>query len=141
MVASRRPVLEVISSKIIVVSDRPGMGIRAKAALQSCFGSYFAAVFECQMLAAKAGVDGRVMHEVLTNSGLASPSLNYCATQVLNRKFVDTGSTMVTIYKDIGVSLDFAQVAMSAFPGENNWAAVNVLEQITGVQVAEGESE
>ena len=152
VVASRQDALEAISGKIIQVAERPGVGMRVKAALQSCFGSCFAAIFECQALAAKAGVNGNAMLEVITSSGLASPSLNYCATKVVNREFTDTGSTMATIYKDIGISLDFAreqgvpmfvaaaafqlfQSAMTAYPGEDNWAGVKVIEQISGTEV------
>ena len=152
VVDSRLAVLEAISSKIFRVGDQPGLGMRTKAALQTMIGTVFAALFEGLALSAKAGVKGEAMLEVLTNSAIASPMVDYCATQIMDRKFKDTGSQMATIYKDIGISLDYGrelgvpmfttaaafqlfQAAMTAFPGEDNWAGVKVLEQITGTPV------
>lgn len=147
-----RAALEAIAAKIFVVSDQPGAGMRAKAALQASIGSVFTAVFEGLALAAKAGVPGQAMLDIMTNSAISSPMVDYCATQIMERRFKDTGSTMATIHKDIGISLDFArdqgvplhttaaafqtfQAAMTAFPGEDNWAGVKVIERITGVEV------
>ena len=149
---SRMGALESISGKIFRVGDAPGVGTRTKASLQAAIGTVFAAVFECLALSAKAGVRGEAMLDVLTNSAIASPIVNYCAQQVMDRNFKGTGSQMATIHKDVGISLDFArdmgvpmfttaaafqifQSAMSAFPGEDNWAGVKVIEQITGAEV------
>ena len=149
---SRAGILDSISARKYVIDEKPGMGMRAKAALQSMFGSMFTAVFEGLALAAKSGVNGQAMLDVVQNSALSSPMVNYCSEQIMDRRFVDTGSTMTTIHKDIGISLDFAreqgvpmhtaaaafqifQAAMTAFPGEDNWAGVKVIEQVTGVKV------
>ena len=152
VVDSRIEALESISKKIFRVGESPGVGMRTKAALQATIGTIFTAVFEGMALAAKAGVKGEAMADVLSNSSVSSPMVDYAADQIINRKFKDTGSQMTTIHKDIGISLDYArelgvpmfatsaafqifQAAMTAFPGEDNWAGVKVIEQITGVEV------
>lgn len=152
VVDSRIDALEAISAKIYRVGDKPGTGMRTKAALQAAIGTVFTAVFECMVVAAKAGVKGERMQEVLSNSAIGSPMVEFCSRQVIERNFTGTGSQMTTIHKDIGISLDFArelgvplhvtsaafqvfQAAMSSFPGEDNWAAVKVYEQAAGVEV------
>ena len=148
---SQAVVLDAISGKKFIVGNVPGLGMRAKTSLQTMIGTCFAAVFEGLALSAKAGVDGKAMFEIISNSAISSPMVNYCSEQILNRKFTDTGSQMTTIYKDIGIALDYGreqgvplfttsaafqlfQAAMSAYPGEDNWAGIKVIEDITGAK-------
>lgn len=152
VVDSRIGALESISAKVFRVGDRPGLGTRTKASLQAAIGTVFTAVFEGLALSAAAGVKGEVMAEVLSNSAIGSPMVEYCSRMIVDRKFTDTGSRMATIHKDVGISLDFArelgvplhvasaafqvfQAAMTSFPGEDNWAGVKVYERVTGVEV------
>ena len=152
VVDSRTGVLESISGKVFRVGEKPGVGMRTKTALQATIGSVFVAIFEGMALAAKAGVKGEAMAEVLSNSAVGSPMVKFCSENIIDRKFTETGSQMPTIHKDVGISVDYAremgvplfvtssafqvfQAAMTAFPGEDNWAGVKVYEQITGVEV------
>ena len=63
------PVMETVSKTIHRVGSEAGMGQTVKACLQSLIGSAFSATFEAAALAAKAGVDGEVLHKVFSTSG------------------------------------------------------------------------
>ena len=104
------------------------------------------------MLGSKAGVEGKVLYEVFTSSGVGSPLLENCARLIMDRSFKDTGSHIGTMYKDLGISMNLArksgvsmfttaaanelfQSGISLFPDEDNWSIVKLLEQIAGTEV------
>ena len=70
----------------------------------------------------------------------------------MDREFVDTGSHIGTMYKDLGISMQLArehgvslftastayelfQAGISLFPEEDNWCIVKLLEQIADIEV------
>ena len=59
-----RSVMEAVGRDIYKVGEEPGMGQTVKACLQSIMGSVVTATAEAAALAAKAGVDGEVFHQV-----------------------------------------------------------------------------
>jgi 3-hydroxyisobutyrate dehydrogenase-like beta-hydroxyacid dehydrogenase len=147
-----RPVLESISQKIFHVGDEVGIGQTVKGALQALIGSTFTATFEALVLGVKAGAKAETLYEVIGATGVGSPLFKNCAKLIMERRFKDTGSQMTTIYKDLSVTMAMAKengVAMfttsaafelfraglSLFPGEDNWAAIKLLEQIAGIEV------
>ena len=147
-----RPVLESISQKIFHVGDEVGIGQTVKGALQALIGSTFTAIFEALVLGVKAGAKAETLYEVFGATGVGSPLFKGCAKLIMERRFKDTGSQMTTIYKDLSITMAMAKengVAMfttsaawelfraglSLFPGEDNWAAIKLLEQIAGVEV------
>lgn len=145
-------VLGAVGEKIFHVGEEIGMGQTVKAALQALIGSTFTAIFESLVLGAKAGVRGKVMHEVFGASGVGSPLLRNCSELIMNRAFKGTGSQIATMYKDLGISMELArengvamfttaaahelfQSGISLFPEEDNWSIVKLLEQIAGAEV------
>ncbi|MGI9455189.1 MAG: NAD-binding protein, partial [Aeoliella sp.] len=115
-------------------------------------GTVFAGIFESFVLGAKAGVDGKILHQVFSASGINCGLFENCSELILDRKFKDTGSQIATMYKDLGISVDLArengvplfataaafqlfQSGISMFPDEDNWTCVKVLEQIAGTEV------
>jgi 3-hydroxyisobutyrate dehydrogenase-like beta-hydroxyacid dehydrogenase len=147
-----RPVLESISQKIFHVGDEVGIGQTVKGALQALIGSTFTAIFEALVLGVKAGAKPEMLYEVIGATGVGSPLFKNCAKLIMERRFKNTGSQMTTIYKDLSITMAMAKengVAMfttsaafevfraglSLFPGEDNWAAIKLLEQIAGIEV------
>ncbi len=149
---SHLDVLEAVGEKIFHVGEDVGKGQTVKAALQAFIGATFTAIFESLVLGSKAGVEGKVLYEVFTSSGVGSPLLENCARLIMDRSFKDTGSHIGTMYKDLGISMNLArksgvsmfttaaanelfQSGISLFPDEDNWSIVKLLEQIAGTEV------
>ena len=147
-----RPVMEAVGRDIYKVGDEPGMGQTVKACLQSVMGSIVTATTEAAGLAAKAGVDGDVFHEVLSTSSAGCGLANTCLQNIVDRKFEKTGSHIRTMYKDLTISLDMArelgvpihtaatamqlfQAGISRFPDGDNWAVARLTEEITGAEL------
>lgn len=149
--AACEAVLGAVSQKILRVGEEAGQGQAVKACLQALIGSIFTATFETAVLAAKSGVSGQVLHDVISNSGAASGLTNNALRYVLDRAFTDTGSHISTMHKDLMVALDMARengaplftaaAAMQLFqcgitkhPEGDNWIVARVLEDIAGVE-------
>ncbi|MEM7445713.1 MAG: NAD(P)-dependent oxidoreductase [Pseudomonadota bacterium] len=145
-------VLEAVSGSIHHVGDEPGMGQTVKACLQALQGAIFAATFEAAALAAKAGISGQVIHNVVGSSGASCGVVNTALENIIDRKFVGTGSHIATMHKDLtialgmardlGVPLFMAGNAMQLFqagktkhPEGDNWVVTRVVEDIIGAEL------
>ena len=153
VMADCRPVMEAVSSNIHHVGEEAGMGQTVKACLQSLIGSIFTATFEASALAAKAGVDGQVLYDVVSTSSAGSGISNNALEKIIDRKFVGTGSHISTMYKDLTISMDMARelgvplftagAAMQLFqagktkhPEGDNWVVTRVIEDIIGAELS-----
>jgi 3-hydroxyisobutyrate dehydrogenase-like beta-hydroxyacid dehydrogenase len=147
------PVLEAVGKTIHHVGDEPGMGQTVKACLQSLIGSIFAATFEASVLAAKAGVKGQVLYDVFSTSGASCGVANTALENIIDRRFVGTGSHIATMHKDLTIAIDMARelgvplftaaTAMQLFtagktkhPEGDNWVVTRVVEDIVGAGLA-----
>ena len=146
------PVMEAVSGTIHRIGESAGMGQTVKACLQTLIGSIFSATFEASVLAAKAGVKGEDLLKVFSTSSAGSGCTNTALENIIDRKFVNTGSGIGTMHKDLTISLDLAeklQVPMymastamqifhsgkSKYPNEDNWACTKIMEDIAGAQL------
>ncbi|MYA03689.1 MAG: NAD(P)-dependent oxidoreductase [Caldilineaceae bacterium SB0664_bin_22] len=151
LLEEHRDVFAAVGSNVMNVGDRPGQGQTVKAVLQAVIGTTFAGIFEALVLGEQAGVDGRVVRKVLEASHVGSPLLSNTVELVQGRRFVGTGSNAATMHKDLTITMDLAlesgvtmfatgaalqlmQATLHSFPGEDNWAAVKVLERLAGVE-------
>ncbi len=147
-----RPLMEAVSANIHCVGEEPGMGQTVKACLQALIGSIFSATFETAVLAAKAGVSGQVLYDVFSTSGAGCGVTNTALENIIDRKFVATGSHISTMYKDLTIVLDLARelgvpqftaaTAMQLFqagktkhPDGDNWIVTQILEDIVGAKL------
>lgn len=147
-----RPVMQAVSKTIHRVGDKAGMGQTVKACLQSLIGSIFSATFEAAALAAKAGVKGQVLYDVFSTSGAGCGVANTALSNIIDRKFIGTGSAIGTMYKDLTISLDMARdlgvplftaaTAMQLFqagktkhPEGDNWIVARIVEDIVGAEL------
>ncbi|OED42039.1 dehydrogenase [Chromatiales bacterium (ex Bugula neritina AB1)] len=146
------PLMQAVSRTIHHVGDKPGDGQVMKACLQSLIGSIFSATFEAASLAAKAGVKGETLLDVFSTSGAGCSVSNGALENIIDRQFENTGSHINTMYKDLTISLEFAQqqgvpmqtaaTAMQIFqagktkyPNGDNWVCTRVLEEIVGAEL------
>jgi len=85
-----RPAMEAVSGTIHRVGSEPGMGQTVKACLQSLIGSIFSATFEASAMAAKAGVSGQALYDVVSTSSAGSTATNTALSNILDRQFEGT---------------------------------------------------
>ena len=151
--AAQQDVLGAVGEKLFHVGEEPGMGQTVKAALQSFIGLTFVAIFESLALGASAGVSGQTLFDVISNTSAGNTDFyrNH-AGLVLERNFVDTGSQITTMTKDLGITMavgretgaplfatgaayELFKAAIARYPLEDNHSVVKVLESISGVEV------
>jgi len=147
-----RPAMNAVSTTIHHVGTEPGQGQTMKACLQSLIGSIFSATFEASVLAAKAGVSGEKLFDVVSTSSAGCGCGNTALQYIIDRKFENTGSGIGTMHKDLTISLDLAQelevpmhTAASAmqifhagktrYPEGDNQACTKVIEEIVGAEL------
>lgn len=146
------PAMHAVSRTIHRVGLRPGDGQTVKACLQSIIGSVFSATFEAAALAAKAGVSGEVLYNVVSTSGAGCGVANTALENIIDRKFKGTGSHIATMHKDLGIVQDMArdlgvplctattamqifQAGKTRYPDGDNWICTRVIEEIVGAEL------
>lgn len=150
-----RPVMDAVARTIHHVGEEAGQGQTVKACLQAVIGGVYTATFEASVLAAKAGVSGQVLYDVVSTSGASSLVVNSALSNIIDRKFENTGSHIRTMHKDLTIVLDLARelgvplftaaTAMQLFeagktrhPDGDNWVVTKVLEEIVGAALTRG---
>ncbi len=151
--AAQQDVLAAVGEKIYHVGAEPGMGQTVKASLQAFIGLTFAGIFESLALAASAGVSAQTLYDVISNTAAGNSAFyRENAGKVLERRFVDTGSQITTMTKDLGITMalgretgaplfatgaayELFKAAIARYPLEDNQSVVKVLESISGVEV------
>ena len=146
------PVMKAVSATIHRVGAHAGDGQTVKACLQSLIGSIFSATFEAAALAAKAGVKGEVLLNVVSTSSAGCGVANNALEKIIDRQFEGTGSHINTMHKDLTIALDLAEdlgvpmhtasTAMQLFhagkakyPNGDNWVVTRVIEDIIGAEL------
>lgn len=146
-----RATMEAVSATIHRVGDEIGMGQTVKACLQILTGTVFTAACEASVLAARNGVSGQVLHDVVSTSAAGSLVASMALQNITDRKFEGGGARIDTTYKDLTIALDLArnsgvplftagtalqlfQAGKTAHPDGDNWAIARVLEDIAGPQ-------
>lgn len=101
------PVLQAMGQRVRHVGPS-GQGSVVKLVNQLLVGIHSAAAAEAMVLAAKAGADPRVVHEVVSTSFGASTIFNRNAPLYVQRDF-DRGTTISLLAKDMGLILELAR--------------------------------
>ncbi len=147
-----RPMLEVIG-KVFFVGDKPGLGQTMKLANNLLSATALAITAEAMVMGVKAGLDPRVMLDVINaGSGRNSATQDKFPRVVLPRTF-DYGFTTGLMHKDVKLCLESAEaigvpmwvanavrqmwfVACSQIgPDKDFTTLVQVLEKSAGVEV------
>lgn len=152
ILARFRPMLEAVSATIHHVGTAPGDGQTVKACLQSLIGSIFSASFEAAALAAKAGIDGQVLADVVNSSSAGCGITRASLENIIDRRFENSGSHIATMYKDLTIAMDMArelgvplftastamqlfQAGITRYPDGDNWVVTRIMEDIVGAQL------
>jgi 3-hydroxyisobutyrate dehydrogenase-like beta-hydroxyacid dehydrogenase len=107
-VESVKPLLECFG-KLFVVGERPGLGQTVKLANNLMSAAALAIASEAMAMGVKAGVDPKVMIDILNvSSGRNSATQDKIPKHVLNRKF-DFGFANALSFKDVRLCLDEAE--------------------------------
>ncbi|MDJ0627645.1 MAG: NAD(P)-dependent oxidoreductase [Rhodobacter sp.] len=146
------PVMQAVSANIHRVGTAAPGGQTVKAILQSLLGAMFSATFEAAALAAKAGVSGQVIYDVVSTSSGGCSITSNALQKIIDRQFEGTGSHINTMHKDLTISMGFAEelgvpmhtaaAAMQIFhagrtkyPNGDNWVCTRVIEEIVGAEL------
>src|SRR6202162_3264670 len=131
----------------------PGMGLHAKLTQNLVLSNILQAFNEGIVLSTKAGVEPKLMLDILANSAAKSGLIDYKAPFIFRRDFT-TNFSVKWMHKDIGLMLQSGeelnvplpltaltrqmfQAAISEGYGEEDiCSTIKVLEGITGVEVA-----
>jgi 3-hydroxyisobutyrate dehydrogenase/2-hydroxy-3-oxopropionate reductase len=146
-----RPFIEPMGKRLYYCGG-PGMGLQAKLTQNLILCNLLMAFNEGMVLSTKGGIDPDLMLEILDNSAARSGLISYKAPFVLSRDFTPNFSTK-WMHKDIGLMLDagnelgvpllltslthqlFQTAMLAGHADEDMCSSINVLEELTGVQV------
>jgi 3-hydroxyisobutyrate dehydrogenase-like beta-hydroxyacid dehydrogenase len=149
---AHQDVMQAIAKSIFYVGGEIGQGQVVKACLAIMVGSSYEALFESMVLSAKAGLDPEMLSMVMNSSVVASNLTKNTTEYIMDRKFVNTGSHISTMYKDFGISMAMAkelgvpmpaasvvmemfQAGITAIPEGDNWCIVQLLEKLAATEV------
>jgi 3-hydroxyisobutyrate dehydrogenase/2-hydroxy-3-oxopropionate reductase len=150
---SVRPYFEPMGKKLYYCGSQ-GMGLHAKLTQNLILCNILGAFNEGLVLSTKAGVDPKLMLDILSNSAAKCGLIEYKAPFVLRRDFSTNFSTK-WMHKDIGLMLESAadlnvpvpltglsrqlfQAAISAGLAESDMCStIQILEKFAGIQVKE----
>ena len=110
-----RPVLDAVGDKIFHVGERPGQGAVVKSVNQLLCGVHIAVVAEAFSLAAKVGVDLRVVLDILSGSSASSWMLKDRGPRMLQVDPEVTSAVDIFV-KDLGIVLEAGRDAKAALP-------------------------
>jgi 3-hydroxyisobutyrate dehydrogenase/2-hydroxy-3-oxopropionate reductase len=148
---SIRPWMEPMGKKIYYCGAA-GMGLHAKLTQNLILSNILQGFNEGMVLATKAGVDPKLMLEILTNSAAKSGLIDFKAPYVFRRDFSPQFSVK-WMDKDIGLMLDsgkelnvplpltgltrqmFQAAIATGHADEDICSTIKVLESITGIEV------
>jgi 3-hydroxyisobutyrate dehydrogenase/2-hydroxy-3-oxopropionate reductase len=146
-----KPYLEIMGKKLYFCGG-PGMGLHAKLTQNLVLSNILQAFNEGIVLSTKAGIQPKLMLDILANSAAKSGLIDYKAPFIFRRDFT-TNFSVKWMHKDIGLMLDSAeelsvplpltsltrqlfQAAIATGHGDEDiCSTIKVLETITGVEV------
>jgi 3-hydroxyisobutyrate dehydrogenase/2-hydroxy-3-oxopropionate reductase len=146
-----KPYFETMGKKLYFCGG-PGKGLHAKLTQNLVLSNILQAFNEGIVLSTKAGIEPKLMLDILANSAAKSGLIDYKAPFIFRRDFT-TNFSVKWMHKDIGLMLDSAeelsvplpltaltrqmfQAAIATGHGDEDiCSTIKVLEGITGVEV------
>jgi 3-hydroxyisobutyrate dehydrogenase-like beta-hydroxyacid dehydrogenase len=146
-----KPYFEVMGKKLYYCGG-PGMGLHAKLTQNLVLSNILQAFNEGIVLSTKAGMDPKLMLDILDNSAAKSGLINYKAPFIFSRNF-ETNFSVKWMHKDIGLMLESAEemgvplfltsitrqifqtAIVEGHGDEDICSTIKVLEGMTGVEV------
>ena len=113
--AVAKPILDAMGDKVFHVGQSAGQGATVKTVNQLLCGVHIAVAAEALSLAEKAGIDGRVLFEIMGGSAASSWMLKDRGPRMHEAE--PTVSSAVDIFvKDLSIVLDAGRAARTALP-------------------------
>lgn len=149
-----RPYFEPMGKRLYYCGG-PGLGLHAKLTQNLVLGNIIEAFFEGIVLSTKAGVDPRLMLDILSNSAAKCGLIEYKAPFILDRNF-GANFPLKWMHKDVGLMLESGKnlnvplpltaiteqmfrVAIASGLGDEDFcSAIKTLEAWAGVEVKGG---
>lgn len=113
--ALARPVLEAMGDKVFHVGQQAGQGAVVKTVNQLLCGVHIAVAAEALSLAEKAGVDGKLLFEIMGGSAASSWMLRDRGPRMHEPEPAVTSAVDIFV-KDLGIVLDAGRAARTALP-------------------------
>jgi L-threonate 2-dehydrogenase len=113
--SAAKPVLDALGDKVFHVGERPGQGAVVKAVNQLLCGVHIAVAAEAFSLAAKVGVDLKIILEILGGSAASSWMLKDRGPRMLQAS-PDVTSAVDIFVKDLGIVLEAGRETKAALP-------------------------
>jgi L-threonate 2-dehydrogenase len=110
-----KPVLSAMGDKVFHVGERPGQGAMVKTVNQLFCGVHIAVAAEAFSLAAKVGVDMRVLLEIVSGSSASSWMLRDRGPRMLQEEPEVTSAVDIFV-KDLGIVLQAGRDTKAALP-------------------------
>ncbi|CAI5972228.1 unnamed protein product [Closterium sp. NIES-64] len=111
--AKARPVLEAMSAKLYIVGDTPGAGSAVKMVNQLLAGVHIAAAAEAMALGARAGLNARMVFDIISHAAGNSWMFENRVPHMLDNDYTPRSALNIFV-KDLGIVLGEAQSL--AFP-------------------------
>lgn len=145
-------VLNAIATKIYRLGDVVGPGSKVKMINQLLAGVHIAAACEAMALGIKAGVDPKVLYEVISNSAGSSWMFQNRVPHILDGDYTPLSAVNIFV-KDLGIVLDSAKkmpfplpitasahqlylaAAAQGHGYEDDSAVVKVFQALTGIEL------
>src|SRR5215213_10250016 len=115
IIAAARPLLAALGDKLFHVGERPGQGAMVKTVNQLLCGVHIAAAAEAFSLAGKAGIDRRILLEILSGSAASSWMLKDRGPRMLEDEPA-VASAVDIFVKDLSLVLDAGRAGKAALP-------------------------
>ena len=103
-----KPLLDAIAAKVYRLGDKPGQGSKVKMINQLLAGVHIAASAEAMALGIKAGVDPKVLYEVISNSAGSSWMFQNRVPHILAGDYTPLSAVNIFV-KDLGIVLESAR--------------------------------
>jgi putative dehydrogenase len=113
--ALAKPLLDAFGDKVFHVGQKPGQGATVKTVNQLLCGVHIAVAAEALSLAEKAGIDGRVLFEIMGGSAASSWMLKDRGPR-MHEAEPPVASAVDIFVKDLGIVLDAGRAARTALP-------------------------
>jgi putative dehydrogenase len=113
--AKAKPMLAAMGDKLFHVGERPGHGATVKTVNQLLCGVHIAVAAEALSLAEKAGIDGRLLFEIMGGSAASSWMLRDRGPRMLEDE-PRVASAVDIFVKDLGIVLDAGRASKAALP-------------------------
>ena len=113
--ALAKPVLDAMGDKVFHVGQKAGQGAVVKTVNQLLCGVHIAVAAEALSLAEKAGVDGKLLFEIMGGSAASSWMLRDRGPRMHEPEPAVTSAVDIFV-KDLGIVLDAGRAARTALP-------------------------